>query len=71
MNNSETIVRNKNNTPIGVCKEFPDRINAVHYRKGYVGCYTKGVDVTTDVQGKIYCYGNGCTALILDADRGL
>lgn len=69
MANDEKVIRNKNNTPIGRCKEYPDRIIAFHYRKGYLGCYTKGTDVTTDLSGKIYCYGDGTADLIRQADR--
>ena len=55
---------------IGWCTEYPDRIIATHIRKGYLGCYTKGTDTTVDVKtGKIYCYGDGTSDLIRQADR--
>lgn len=69
MNSSEKPIRNSHNMIIGICKEFPDRIIATHYRKGFVGCYVKGTDLTTDSSGKIYCYGDGTADLIRSADN--
>lgn len=63
-------VRNAKNMIIGWCQEYPDRILATHFKRGYVGCYTKGTDTTTDRLGKIFCYGDGTTDLIRAADRG-
>ena len=69
MSSKEKQIRNKYNTIIGWCKEFPDRVIATHYRKGFVGCYTKGTDVTTDSKGYIYCYGDGTADLVREADK--
>lgn len=69
MNNSEKLIRNNHNMIIGVCKEFADRIVATHYRKGFVGTYVKGTDVTVDKDGKIYCYGDGSADLIRKAEQ--
>ncbi len=62
-------VRNAKNIIIGWCKEYSDRIIGTHYKKGFVGCYTKGTDTTTDAKGRIYCYGNGISDLIRSADK--
>lgn len=62
-------VRNEKNMIIGWCQEYPDRILATHFKKGYLGCYTKGTDTTTDRLGKIFCYGDGTSDLIRKADR--
>lgn len=69
MPNTEKVIRNRKNMIIGWCKEYPDRIIGTHYRKGFVGCYTKGTDCTTDSRGKIFCYGDGVSDLIREADK--
>ena len=69
MPSKEKQIRNGRNMIIGWTQEYPDRIIAVHYKKGYVGCYSKGADVTTEVSGKIYCYGDGSTDLVRIADK--
>lgn len=66
---NEKTIRNRKNMLIGWCKEYPDRIIAIHYRKGLVGNYNKGTDTTTDSRGRIYCYGDGTSDLIREADR--
>lgn len=57
-------VKNAHNMIIGWLREYPDRIIATHYLKGYVGCYNKNTDITIDAKGKIYCYGDGSSDLI-------
>ena len=61
-------VRNAKNLIIGWLREYPDRIVATHYKKGYVGSFSKGVGTTVDKNGKIFCYGDGTTTLIHNAD---
>ena len=61
-------VRNAKNMIIGWTQEFPDRILATHYRKGYLGNYTKALDSTVDARGNIFCYGDGTVTLIHNAD---
>ncbi len=67
--NKETIVRNKYNMPIGRCQDYSDRIIATNYKKGYVGYYNKGTDITFDAKGMIYCYGDATQTLIREADK--
>lgn len=69
MPSDEKQIRNEKNMIIGWCKEYPDRIIATHYRKGYVGSYNKGTDTTFDKNGRIYCYGDGSSDLVRQADR--
>lgn len=63
-------IRNARNMIIGWTKEYPDRIIAVHFKKGYLGCYSKNSDLTLDKRGKIFCYGDGTVSLIRDEERG-
>ena len=65
----KTEVRNNKNIIIGWCIDYPDIVQAMHIRKGYVGRYVKNSNITFDKQGKIYCFGDGTQSLIRDADK--
>lgn len=68
--NNEITVRNNVNMIIGWVRDYGDRKVATHYKKGFVGSYTVGSDITLDSKGRIYCYGDGLQDLIRQADRG-
>lgn len=67
---ADLIIRNKNNTPIGKCQDFSNKINAMHYRHGYCGYYNKSMDITFTKTGRIYAYGDATQCLIRDAEAG-
>ena len=54
---------------IGWCTDYPDVIQAIHIKKGYVGRYVKSSNITFDKQGKIYCFGDGTQSLIRDQNK--
>lgn len=62
-------IRNAYNMTIGWLSDYPDRIIATHFRKGYAGYYSKGSDTTFDKNGKIYCRGDGTSDLIRLLER--
>lgn len=62
-------IKNKNNMLIGWTNELSDIIQAYHLRKGYVGRYVKSSDITYDRNGRIYCFGDGSSDLVREADR--
>lgn len=70
MAQNQKTVRNAYNMIIGTLSEYPDRIIATHYRKGYAGYYNKGSDTTFDRDGRIYCRGDGTSDLIRQIERG-
>ena len=67
---NEIDVRNNVNMIIGWIRDYGDRKIATHYRKGFVGSYTVGSNITTDAKGHIYCFGDGLSDLVRQADRG-
>lgn len=69
MANSEIAVKDRYNMTIGWVRDYGDRSIAIHIRKGYVGSYVKSSNITTDKDGKIYCYGDGLQDLIRSSDR--
>lgn len=69
MNNRKEI-KNKYNLIIGWIDEREGGIStATHIKKGYVGRYVKSSNLTLDKSGRIYCYGDGLSDLIREADR--
>lgn len=68
MNNRKDIKNNKNML-IGWTQDIGDCIQGFHLKKGLVGRYQKSSDITFDKAGRIYCFGDGVTDLIREADR--
>jgi len=66
---NNTIIKNRNNSPIGEIQDNGSQKTAIHFKKGYVGYYSEFSDITFDKNGKIYCYGDGCSSLIREADN--
>ena len=63
-------VKNKYNLVIGWIDDRSGGIyTATHRSKGYVGRYVESSNITFDKSGKIYCYGDGLSDLIREADR--
>jgi len=67
--NKEIAVKDRYNMILGWIHDYPDRKQAIHIKKGYVGYYSKSADLTIDSKGAIYCYGDGLSDLIRNADR--
>jgi intein-encoded DNA endonuclease-like protein len=66
---NEITVRDSKNSIIGWCRDYGDRVNAIHFKKGLVGFYIKASNITFDGSGKIYCFGDGTTSLVRDNER--
>ncbi len=62
-------IKNNKNMLVGWVNDIGDCIQGFHLRKGYVGRYVKSSDLTFDKNGRIYCYGNGVSDLVREADR--
>lgn len=67
--NSRKEVRNNKNVIIGYCNDYGDKIDAIGFRKGYLGFYNKNTNITFDKTGRIYCYGDATAELVRNAEN--
>lgn len=63
-------IRDKLNRYIGWLDDSGDMVRAYHVRKGYLGWYSKSANKTYEKNGKIYCFGDGASDLVREAERG-
>jgi len=61
-------IRGKIGQNIGYLNDIGGQIQAFHLRKGMVGWYNKGSDMTYDRTGKTFAYGDATVALIFIAE---
>lgn len=62
-------IKNNYGMIIGYIKDIGNQLQAFHMQKGYLGYYNKSSDITFKVAGGIYCYGDGLSDMIREAER--
>ena len=66
---ADKYIKNNVGMPIGFTRDLGPEIQAYHITKGYLGKYVKVSDITFKLSGGIYCYGDGCSDMIREAER--
>lgn len=66
---NRTEIRDRLNRYIGWLDDDGDMIRAYHVRLGYLGYFNRSANKTFEKNGRIYCYGNGASDLVREAER--
>ncbi len=66
---ADKYIKDKFGTPIGFTRDIGNEVQAFHIMKGLVGRYVKSSDITFTIKGEIYCFGDGVSDLIREAER--
>ena len=66
---ADKYIKDKYGAPIGFTRDIGNEIQAFHITKGLLGRYVKSSDITFSTAGGIYCFGDGTSDMIREAER--
>ena len=66
---ADKYIKNHVGAPIGFVRDNGYEIQAFHITKGYLGNYVKASDITFKAGGGIYCFGDGTSDMVREAER--
>ena len=65
----QTEIKNNMNITIVLCRDMGSQIQAISFKKGYVGYYHKASNITFDKNGKLYAFGDATQTLVREAAK--